>query len=266
MTPPTSTGRRSDAAEESRRGEEGYRALVGAILETAVEGILTIDEQGTIESINPAAERIFGYAADEVIGRSVNVLMPSPYREEHDHYVAEYLATRRKKIIGTGRQVVGLRKDGTTFPMDIAVSEVGMGDRTIFTGFVRDITELKRAQEELQRERDFAESLIEKAQAIVLVLDPAGRIVRFNPYMEQLCGYRLDEVRAQDWFSTFLPERHASRIHDVFHRTLERIDTTGAVSPIRTRDGGEREIRWSNKTLKDAQGKVTGVLAIGHDV
>jgi len=120
-----------------------------AILETAVEGIVTIDERGIIESVNPAAERLFGYKAAEVIGRNVSVLMPSPYREKHDGYMANYLRTGHAKIIGIGREVVGQRKDGTIFPMDLAVSEVKLADKRLFTGFVRDITERKRLEKEV---------------------------------------------------------------------------------------------------------------------
>jgi two-component system, LuxR family, sensor kinase FixL len=120
-----------------------------AILETAVEGIITIDEHGIIESLNPAAERLFGYAAAELTGRNVSLLMPSPYRQEHDSYLANYLRTGRARIIGIGREVVGQRKDGSIFPMDLAVSEVKLPDRRLFTGFVRDITERKRLEQEI---------------------------------------------------------------------------------------------------------------------
>jgi two-component system, LuxR family, sensor kinase FixL len=120
-----------------------------AILETAVEGIITIDERGIIESLNPAAERLFGYAAAELMGENVKVLMPSPYRQEHDGYLANYMRTGRARIIGIGREVVGQRKDGSIFAMDLAVSEVKLQDRRLFTGFVRDITERKRLEQEI---------------------------------------------------------------------------------------------------------------------
>jgi PAS domain S-box-containing protein len=124
-------------------------AKMRAILNTAVDGIITIDERGIIESFNAAAERLFGHRAEEVIGRNVSMLMPEPYHSEHDGYIGNYLRTGLAKIIGVGREVFGLRKDGTTFPMDLAVSEVKIGDRRLFTGIVRDLTVRKRMEREL---------------------------------------------------------------------------------------------------------------------
>lgn len=128
---------------------EGPEERLRAILQTAVEGIITIDEFGIIESMNPAAEKIFGYRADELKGRRVNVLMPSPFREEHDDYLRNYVSTGRAKIIGIGREVAGKRKDGRVFPLHLAVSEVKLRTRRIFTGFIRDISEQKLLENEL---------------------------------------------------------------------------------------------------------------------
>jgi len=121
-----------------------------SIVETAIEGIITIDGKGLVESSNSAARKIFGYEAAEVIGENVKMLMPQPYQEEHDGYLAHYLKTGEKKIIGIGREVVGQRKDGSTFPMDLSVSEIHDGESHGFTGIVRDITERKQAESALR--------------------------------------------------------------------------------------------------------------------
>jgi two-component system, LuxR family, sensor kinase FixL len=118
-----------------------------AIFENAVDAIITIDERGIMERLNPAAERLFGYPEAEVIGKNVSMMMPSPYREQHDGYLAHYLQTGEKRIIGKGREVIGQRKDGSIFPMDLAVAEMRIGDRRMFTGVVRDISERKQAEE-----------------------------------------------------------------------------------------------------------------------
>jgi PAS domain S-box-containing protein len=134
---------------QAKQALEESEARAQAILETTVDGIITIDGDGMIESFNPAAEDIFGYDEEEVLGENVKMLMPPPYREEHDEYLRRYHETGRRNIIGIGREVTGRRKDGSTFPMDLAVSEVDLGSRTIFTGIVRDISERRRLEKEI---------------------------------------------------------------------------------------------------------------------
>ena len=133
------------------RGLQDRETRLAAVLDTAVDAIITIDERGTVESLNQAACVLFGYADEEVIGHNVKMLMPPPYRDEHDGYLAKYLNTGEKKIIGIGREVVGQRKDGTTFPMYLAVSEVALPDRRLFTGIVHDVSDLKRVEQELRQ-------------------------------------------------------------------------------------------------------------------
>jgi PAS domain S-box-containing protein len=123
------------------------QARLRAIVETAVDGIITIDARGTVHTINPAAERLFGVSAAEIVGRNVNVLMPEPDRSQHDQYIRNYLTTGVARIIGIGREVVGRRSDGSTFPMDLAVSEMRIDGERMFTGIVRDITDRKRAEQ-----------------------------------------------------------------------------------------------------------------------
>jgi PAS domain S-box-containing protein len=120
-----------------------------AVLDAAVNGIVTIDDRGIIESVNPAAQRLFGYTAEEMLGNNVSILMPAPYRLEHDGYIERYQRTGERRIIGTVREVEGRRKDGSTFPMELSVSEVLLQDRRIFTGVINDISGRRRAEERL---------------------------------------------------------------------------------------------------------------------
>lgn len=134
-----------------KRGESALQeseTRMRAVVDTAVDAIITIDEVGLIERFNPAAERLFGYLEGEVTGKNISMLMPSPYRELHDGFLSRYRDTGEKKIIGIGREVVGLRKDGSVFPMDLSVAEMRFGERRMFTGIVRDITERKTAEEQ----------------------------------------------------------------------------------------------------------------------
>ena len=125
-------------------------ALLRAILETSPDGVITIDESGTINSFNPAAERMFGYRPEEVLGRNVACLMPSPYREAHDGYLEHYRRTGDKRIIGIGREVLGQRKDRTIFPLELAVAEVRAEGHRLFAGFVRDVSARQHAEQRLQ--------------------------------------------------------------------------------------------------------------------
>ncbi len=119
-----------------------------ALLDSAVDGNITIDERGLMEAVNPAAERLFGYSAAELVGRNVKMLMPNPYRDQHDSYLANFIRTGHKKIIGIGREVEGRRKDGIEFPLYLAVSEVSFGHRRVFTGFLHDLTDLRRVEQQ----------------------------------------------------------------------------------------------------------------------
>jgi two-component system, LuxR family, sensor kinase FixL len=125
-------------------------ARLRSILETAPDAIIVIDERGIMESFSPAAERLFGFTAAEAVGRNVNVLMPSPYRERHDGYIRHYLDTGERRIIGIGRIVVGQRKNGSTFPMELSVGEAIANGRRLFTGFIRDLTERQLTENRLQ--------------------------------------------------------------------------------------------------------------------
>lgn len=140
----------SKPTEADQAALKEREAHLRSILETVPDGTIVIDERGIIQSFSAAAERMFGFTADEVCGRNVSLLMPSPHREHHDEYIQRYLATGERRIIGIGRVVAGQRKDGGTFPIELAVGEVTQGGRRLFTGFVRDITERQATRQRLQ--------------------------------------------------------------------------------------------------------------------
>jgi two-component system, LuxR family, sensor kinase FixL len=145
------TARDVGAREESQRAVADGDSLLHAILETVPDALVVIDEQGLISSFSAAAERLFGYKEAEMIGVNVSSLMPSPHREAHDGYLQRYLQTGEKRIIGIGRVVEGLRKDGSIFPMELSVGEARSGDHRAFTGFVRDLTERVEAEAQLHK-------------------------------------------------------------------------------------------------------------------
>jgi PAS domain S-box-containing protein len=145
--------------------EAEREAIAASVLDNVLDGIITIDERGIIESVNPAVWRLFGYEPGELVGRNVSVLMPPPFRDEHDGYLRRYLETGEKRIIGIGREVLGLRKDGSIFPLDLSVSEVRVGGRRLFTGLIHDITDRKQGEADLRKACDAAETAHREAEA-----------------------------------------------------------------------------------------------------
>ncbi len=177
--------------EQSRQMAEHARdreARLAAILGTAADAIITIDVHGAIQSVNAAAERMFGYTAVEMIGQNVKMLMPAPYRDEHDRYLARYLQTGEERLIGFGREVEGRRKDGSTLPVDLAVSEVG--DLKLFTGLLRDISRKKELEREvveiasLEQRRigqDLHDSVSQELTALSMLADDLAETLRSDP-------------------------------------------------------------------------------------
>ena len=144
--------------------------LLHAIINTAIDGIITIDYRGIIESMNPASLKIFGYEEEEVHGKNISVLMPEPYKSAHDGYLQRHQATGEKRIIGIGREVLGLRKDGTTFPFRLAVSEVEYENRKIYTGFIHDLSREKAAERTLKEYTEELEERIKERTAVLQTL------------------------------------------------------------------------------------------------
>lgn len=144
--------------------------LLYSIINTAIDGIITIDYRGIIESMNPAALQLFGYEATEVHGRNISVLMPEPDKSAHDGYLQRYQGTGEKRIIGIGREVLGLKKDGSTFPFRLAVSEVKYENRKIYTGFIHDLSREKDAERSLKEYTEVLEERIKERTAILQTL------------------------------------------------------------------------------------------------
>jgi PAS domain S-box-containing protein len=189
-------------SENSHNMASRDSALIGAMVESAVDGIMVINEMGTVEMMNSAAERLFGYQADEVLGHNVRMLMPEPYRSEHDKYLTNYLDTGVRRIIGIGRKVVGQRKNGSTFPMYLSVGEVSFGGHRRFTGMVHDLTERKLAEERITRLQHRQRLILDAVGEGIIGLDVEGRISFANPTAgamlgreeESLIGLPLQEV------------------------------------------------------------------------
>ena len=169
-----------------------------AVVDTAVDGVILIDAQGSVLMFNPACERLFGYGAGEVIGQNVKMLMPSPFRDEHDRYLADFHRTGERKIIGIGREVLGRRKDGTTFPMDLSVGQALQDGESTFVGIIHDLTERKRSEQVVREGAARLKAVVDTAVDGVILIDAQGSVLMFNPACEQLFGYDAGEVIGQN--------------------------------------------------------------------
>lgn len=198
------------AAHELRESAARLKSILDAI----PDAMIVIDERGIIESFSPSAEAMFGYSAAEAIGRNVKILMPSPYREQHDGHLERYRTTGERHIIGIGRVVTGQRKDGTMFPMELSVGEAIAGDTRRFTGFVRDLTERERSErriDQLQAElmhvarlgelgqmgAALAHELNQPLAAIVNYLLAARRLLQSVPEAPARIGEAMEKAAAQ---------------------------------------------------------------------
>lgn len=187
-----------------RQAEAGQKAVghlattraerLDAIINTTVDGIIVIGSDGKIEAFNRGAERLFGYSESEVVGRNVNMLMPSPYHEEHDGYLERYKATGVAKIIGTGREVSGRRRDGSVFPLHLSVGETTIGGERKFTGMLHDLSIRKQLDNQLRASEARWRAIVESAVDGIVVIDSHGRVEGFNPAAERLFGYTEAEV------------------------------------------------------------------------
>lgn len=164
-------------------------ARLRSMIDSAVDGLIVIDDHGRIDAFNRGAERLFGYPESEVLGRNVKMLMPSPYHDEHDGYLDRHLQTAAATIIGTGREVTGRRRDGSTFPLHLSVGEMAVKGGRKFTGMLHDPTQRVRLETKLRASEAHWRSIIDSAVDGIVVTDAHGCIEAFNPAAVRLFGY-----------------------------------------------------------------------------
>jgi PAS domain S-box-containing protein len=241
--------------------DDSYRLRLESILDNIVDGLITIDEKGAIQSFNKACERMFGYAAAEVLGRNVNMLMPEPYAGQHDGYIKNYRDTGRAKIIGIGREVEARRKDGGTFPIDLSVAEVNIGGQRIFSGIVRDITERKKAE----KTSALLSALVESSSDAIISKTLDGVITSWNKGAEQVFGYASSEAVGRNINMVIPPERLPEETRIIGQ--LARGESIDHFETLRRRkDGKDIPVSLTVSPIFGPGGAIIGASKVARDM
>jgi sigma-B regulation protein RsbU (phosphoserine phosphatase) len=248
-----------DAAEVV--GVKDVETKLDVVFDAMPGGFIVIDEHGLIEFFSSGAERMFGHRRSEAVGRNVTMLMPSPYREKHDEYLAAYRETGVKKIIGIGREVIGRRKNGTTFPIYLSVGEMRLEGRRYFAGVAHDLTPLKQAEDRLLT----LSAAVDQSPSAILIASIDGEIEYINQFFTRLTGYARDELVGET--PRVLQSRHtAPKEYQCLWETLREGREWRGEIQNRKKSG---ELYWALETitpLRDAKGEVSRYLAIQQDV
>ncbi|WP_448189442.1 PAS domain S-box protein [Azospirillum sp. sgz301742] len=250
----------------ARQALEDSEARYRAVVQTAVDAMAIIDERGIIQSFNHAAERIFGYAANEVIGRNVKLLMPEPHHSAHDGYIASYLRTGRGKIIGIGREVEGLHRDGRPIPLELSIAEWRARGQRFFTGIMRDVSRRRAAERHLRENLTLLNTIIESSPDRIFVKDRKGRYLLVNsataiahgrPH-EQIIGVpEQDLVSLEDGAALAATDR----------RVMEAGHALTVEETVLSKGHGEPRCYLSTKVpLRDDTGEVIDIIGISRDI
>jgi len=254
--------------EERGRAEHAQRETLirlNAVVDSAADGIIISDGAGTALTFNPAAERLFGYAAAEIIGLNIKMLMPAPYAGGHDRYLENYRETGTRKIIGIGREVVGLRKDGTTFPMHLSIGEAKQGDGPIYVGVVHDLTASRAVDASLREMQMLLAGIVSSSDDAMISKTLNGIVTTWNRSAELIFGYSAEEMIGQPISKLGVPG-HEDDIEKVLGRIRrgERVDHYE--TQRRRKDGAILDISLTVSPIRDADGNIIGASKIARDV
>ena len=232
-----------------------------SFLDAANDAIFIYGREGRFLEVNRAACRRLKYSREELLNKG-----PADICSQSHVTLAwnqTELTFRKGRLIFDIDHLAG---DGHVIPTEISAQVFTYHDKPAIMSIARDISRRKKEEEALRLERDLAESLIDTAHAIIMVLDRHGRVLRINRYFEELTGWRSENARNLNWIDTFVPPREQPRIRTLFERALHEASSKGVINPILTKGGGERYIRWYDTVLSDASGRMNGLLCMGQDI
>lgn len=257
--------------KRAERAVRDSRHQLDAIISNAVDGIITINERGFMQMVNPAAAELFGYEPNELIGQNVSIIAPSPHQEKHDSYINKYMETGNRKIIGIGREVLGQRKDGSTFPCMLSVSEIDLGERRLFAGIIHDLTNQKAHEEDIKRlNRELEHRVEERTEKLVDVInkhlatnDALKKEIQERKAVERALQKSQVEVRKaleKERELNELKSRFVSMASHEFRTPLSTILTSASLIGRYTAPNTEVKREKHVNRIKSAVGNLTGIL------
>jgi len=253
---------RQDLSDFGTRGQAG---LLAALLATAVDGIIAIDPKGHILLYNQACERLFGYRASEVVGQNVRMLMPEPYRHELDDYIANYSGTGERRVIGGGREVVGRRKDGSTFPMYLSVGEGGLTGQRFFVGIIHDLSALRWETEQREGADRLLAQIVQSSEDAIISVALDGTITSWNAAAERIYGFSASD--AIGWhISMILPPDRMGEDDEIISRLRSGLTMEHYETVRRHKDGHDVLVSLSVAPIFDASGVMIGASKTARDV
>ncbi|SOE17128.1 PAS domain S-box-containing protein [Hoeflea halophila] len=266
-------------ASNDRIREEATRN--SAIMNTVLDGVLTTNSQGLVETINPAGLRLFGYAKGDVVGKNVKMLMPAPYHEELDAFLRNYQRTDERKFAGTQRQVSAIRRDGTEFPIDLTVNEMRLDGERMFVGTIRDTSEAVAAAKDLHESNTLKSAILASTEYLIVATELDGTVMMFNEAAESALGYTAEEVVGKQtpslWHDPAEVARRAQELTEELGETVEpgfgvftrKVDLVGTDENEWTfirKDGTRFPVLLAVTPLRDAEQRATGYLGVILDI
>ena len=237
------------------------------VINTALDAVIVMDTQGRIAEWNAQAERIFGWPRAEALSRRLSeLIVPPQYRDAHERGLQRYLQTGEGPVLGQRIEIAALRRDGAEFPVELAITPLTLSSGTLFSAFVRDITERKQAEGQIRASEERNRAIIETCGSPILVLSPKHRILEWNPEAERVFGYSRQEALGQDYLKLCLPDSVRDVVATDIQIVLSGQATKGFENVVRDRQGREHVLLWNVDRLVDGEGRAVGIVAIGQDI
>jgi len=260
-----------DVTEHERiaAAKEEEKVLMDMVVGSVQEAIVTTDENEVIVLFNKGAEIMFRCPALSALGQPVDRFIPERFRVAHHRHIRQFgKQGEASRQMGLAREITGLRSDGEEFPIEATISQVEVKGKKkkLFTVVLRDLTERQQAQKALMKERKFISEILDTVAALVVVLNPQGHIVQFNPACEALTGFSFEEIRGSLWWKKLLPPTDPEQVKEYFHALVQGNAPSFHENYWMTKDGNLRWIAWSNSVLRNERGVVEFVIATGIDL